>query len=242
MIKRLVIFLFVLCIEFTHAKGGAMITKPDPYTHQREWMLKSQIEARGVTNVSVLQAMLSIPRHLFVPIPYENRAYEDRPLPIGYDQTISQPYMVGFMTQAIDPKATDRILEIGTGCGYQAAVLAQICKEVYTIEIIEQLGLHAKLNLAQLGYRNIHVGVGDGYQGWPEAAPFDAIIITAACPKIPEPLIQQLKIGGTIIVPVGDSPENQVLIRAIKTEEGLVEEPLFPVQFVPLTGHGGSAQ
>lgn len=219
-----------------------MITQPDPYTHQREWMVKTQIEARGVTNALVLQAILMVPRHLFLPLAYQSRAYEDRPLPIGYEQTISQPYMVGYMTQAIDPKSTDRILEIGTGCGYQAAVLGQICKEVFTIEIVEPLGLQAKQTLSLLGYNNIHIKVGDGAQGWADAAPFDAIIITAACPKIPEPLIQQLKLGGKIIAPVGGSIHNQILIKTTKTDDGLIEERFFPVQFVPLTGAGGKAQ
>jgi protein-L-isoaspartate(D-aspartate) O-methyltransferase len=180
--------------------------------------------------------MLAVPRHLFVPERNRHQSYDDTPLPIGYEQTISQPYMVVFMTQAINAKSTDRVLEIGTGCGYQAAVLAQVCKEVFTIEVVEPLALRAKETLMQLGYSNIHLKMGDGYQGWPETAPFDAIIVTAACPTIPTPLLNQLKIGGTIIIPVGKPFFEQTLIKATKTEEGVKTEHLFYVRFVPLTG------
>lgn len=220
--------------------GGCMTTPEysDPYLLARQQMVKIQAEARGIDDPNVLNAMRIVPRHLFVPQEYQERSYEDSPLPIGHQQTISQPYMVGFMSQAIKPKSTDRILEIGTGCGYQAAILSRICQDVFTIEIVEPLSIRTKETLAKLGYNNVHTRISDGYRGWPEEAPFDAIIVTAACPSIPEPLIEQLKLGGTIIIPVGQPGREQILIKGTKTQQGLQTEQLFPVRFVPLTGEG----
>ncbi len=161
-------------------------------------------------------------------------AYEDHPLPIGLKQTISQPYIVAYMTQSLQLQKSDRVLEIGTGSGYQAAVLGELAQEVYTIEIIPQLGERSKKLLADLGYRNIHVRVGDGYQGWPDKAPFDAIIVTAAPPKLPQPLLDQLKIGGRMIIPVGNTRQELVFIR--RTENGYDRKNVLPVAFVPMTG------
>lgn len=205
------------------------------FLEKREEMVNTQIKARGIHDPGVLKAMRTVPRHLFVPKKYRHQSYQDKPLPIGYQQTISQPYMVAFMSAAIKPQPTDRVLEIGTGCGYQAAILSQICQEVFTVEIVEPLAKQAKETLKQLGY-NTHTKIGDGYEGWAEAGPFDAIIVTAACPIIPDPLIQQLKLGGTIIIPVGEPFSEQTLLKGIHTEKGLLVEHLIPVQFVPFTG------
>ena len=194
-----------------------------------------------VADKRVLEAMRKVPRHAFVPDDLVDQAYADRPLPIGEGQTISQPFIVGYMTEALGPKPDERVLEIGTGSGYQAAVLAELVGEVYTIEIIEPLAERAAAVLDRLGYRNIHVKVGDGYQGWPEHAPFDAIIVTCAPDHIPEPLAHQLKIGGRIVIPVGADVGGrfwaaQELIVVRKTERGLVREKRMDVRFVPMTG------
>ncbi len=190
---------------------------------------------RHITNARVLAVMEKVPRHEFVPEPHRNRAYEDRALPIGYDQTISQPYIVAFMTEKLDPQPTDRVLEIGTGSGYQAAVLAQLVAEVYTIEIIEPLAQRAEADLKRLGYTNVHVRAGDGSQGWPEAAPFDAIIVTCAPEKVPPPLIKQLRDGGRMIIPVGPTGDQElVLLR--KRGEQLEQHAVLSVRFVPMTG------
>jgi len=200
-------------------------------------MIQEQLlgAGRDITNARVLAVMEKVPRHEFVPEQYRNRAYEDGPLPIGYDQTISQPYIVAFMTEQLDPKPTDRVLEIGTGSGYQAAVLAQLVAEVYTIEIIEPLARRAETDLKRLGYTNIHVRAGDGYQGWPEAAPFDAIIVTCAPEKVPPPLVEQLRDGGRMIIPVGPMGDQElVLLR--KQGKQLEKHAVLPVRFVPMTG------
>lgn len=215
---------------------GTSNNQQDSSLKAKEWMVKTQIEARGIHNPLVLKALHTVPRHLFVPPELRNNAYEDRPLPIGYQQTISQPYIVAFMSEAINAQPTDRVLEIGTGCGYQAAILSRICHEVFTIEIVEPLAQQAQKTLTELGYSNIHTKIGDGYEGWPEAAPFDAIIVTAASPKIPPALINQLKMGGRLIMPVGEHLSNQSLIKITKTPNGLLEDHLMPVRFVPLTG------
>lgn len=198
-------------------------------------MVKAQVETRGVHNRRVLKVLLDVPRHFFVPKALQYLAYEDLALPIGYDQTISQPYIVGFMSEAAGLQPTDKVLEIGTGGGYQAAVLSKLCREVYTIEIIEPLAQQAQKVIKELGYSNIHIRIGDGYEGWPEAAPFDAIIATAAPEQIPHPLLKQLKVGGRLITPVGPFPD-QYLLRITKTEAGIEEEYLMPVRFVPMTG------
>jgi protein-L-isoaspartate(D-aspartate) O-methyltransferase len=200
----------------------------------RARMVQEQLAARGVRDPRVLAAMGKVPRHEFVPERYQAQAYDDHPLPIGARQTISQPYVVAYMTEQLQLKGDERVLEVGTGSGYQAAVLAEMCRDVYTIEIIDQLAARARATLRRLGYRAVHVRAGDGYRGWPEVAPFDAIIVTAAPEHVPQPLIDQLKLGGRMIVPVGAA--NQELIRLTKTADGVREERLLPVRFVPMTG------
>jgi protein-L-isoaspartate(D-aspartate) O-methyltransferase len=200
----------------------------------RERMVASQIEARGVKDARTLQAMRSVPRHLFVPPELAGEAHADHPLPIGEGQTISQPYIVGFMTEALRLAGGETVLEIGTGSGYQAAVLSRIAAKVYTIEIVAPLAEQARERLARLGYENVVVRAGDGYQGWPEAAPFDAIMVTAAAPRVPEPLKQQLMDGGRLILPVGD--EYQELIVLTRRGERFEEKSVLPVRFVPMTG------
>jgi protein-L-isoaspartate(D-aspartate) O-methyltransferase len=175
-----------------------------------------------------------VPRHLFVPAPLRYAAYDDHPLPIGEGQTISQPYIVAFMTAALDLKPDDKVLEIGTGSGYQAAVLAELARAVYTIEIVEELGKHARELLEQMGYRNIHVRIGDGYKGWPEEAPFDAIVVTAAPGDIPERLVSQLKEGGRFILPVGKPGGVQELMLGRKVDGRLKTQTLMDVRFVPM--------
>jgi len=197
-------------------------------------MVEEQIEARGIKDSLVLAAMRKVPRHLFVPERYRSEAYADHPLPIGYGQTISQPYIVAYMTEALRLKGGEKVLEIGTGSGYQAAVLAEIADSVFTIEIIPELAESARERLRRLGYKNIFVLCGDGYRGWPEHAPFDAIIVTAAPDHIPGPLVEQLKVGGRMVIPVGSV--YQELFLVVKTERGVEKRPLLPVRFVPMTG------
>jgi len=200
-------------------------------------MVDFQIKKRGVKDKKVLDAMRTIPRHKFVPKKYINAAYADRPLPIGMGQTISQPYIVALMTEQITLKSDHKVLEIGTGSGYQAAILAKICKEVYTIEIIPSLGDEAKHRLEELKYENILVKIGDGYYGWEEHAPFDAIIVTAAATHIPPPLIQQLKAGGKMIIPLGGVFQVQrLMVVSKKSDEKIISRNILPVRFVPLTG------
>lgn len=200
----------------------------------RQQMVQQQIAARGVRDKNVLQAMLKVQRHLFVPLEMQPYAYLDTPLPIGHEQTISQPYIVGFMTEALKLKPGERVLEIGTGSGYQAAVLSLLALEVYSIEIVEPLATEASERLRRLDYSNVKVRAGDGYRGWPEAAPFDAIIVTAAPDHIPQPLLDQLAPGGRLVVPVGK--HFQTLTRVRRTTTGFKTEHLLPVRFVPMTG------
>jgi len=202
------------------------------FNGMRGKMLEEQIIARGITDKNVLGAMSSVKRHLFVPEDLINEAYGDYPLPIGYGQTISQPYIVAYMTEQIQPKEGLRVLEIGTGCGYQAAVLGRIVKDVYSIEILEPLADSARERLEKLGYNNVHVKCGDGYKGWEEHAPFDAIIITAAPPELPGKLVGQLKVGGKMIVPVGILRQELNLIE--RTPIGINKKTLLPVRFVPM--------
>jgi len=204
------------------------------FGRQRENMVKNQIQARGVSDERVLEAMRKVPRHFFVSENLQRRAYQDEPLPIGHDQTISQPYIVAYMTEQIDIDENEKVLEIGTGSGYQAAILGEIAKEVYTIEIIPDLGEKAREVLRKLNYDNVHVKVGDGYAGWPEAAPFDAIIVTAAPDHIPQPLIDQLNIGGHMMIPVGEFSQDLILLE--RTEKGVEQKRKIPVRFVPMTG------
>jgi len=202
---------------------------------RREEMVKTQLEARGIKDAAVLAAMRKVPRHRFVPAIWQGRAYEDGPLPIGESQTISQPYIVAWMTELIEPKKGMRVLEIGTGSGYQAAVLAECVGEVATIEVIPELGRKAEGLLRKLGYRNVRVRIGDGYAGWPERAPYDAILLTAAPPEdVPKPLLEQLKVGGRLVAPIGRDDQN--LVRITRTETGLKREVLASVRFVPMTG------
>lgn len=203
------------------------------YAKQREAMVKKQIESRGIKDPATLTAMRKVPRHLFVPKDQMANAYEDRPLPIGSGQTISQPYIVAYMTEVIKPKSNFRVLEIGSGSGYQAAVLSEIVKEVYTIEIIETLGKEASARLSKLNYKNIQSKTADGYHGWKEKAPFDAIMVTAAAEYIPPPLIEQLKDGGRMIIPVGTPFMTQQLMLVEKTGNRTRTTSLIPVRFVP---------
>lgn len=209
-------------------------TKAQQYREQREAMVRSQIKARGIKSEAVLEAMRKVPRHLFVPYNMRDYAYADRPLHIGYNQTISQPYIVAYMTEALDVKPGDKVLEIGTGSGYQAAVLAEMGMKVYTIEIIPKLAEMAGENLRNNGYENVQVKCGNGYNGWPEEAPFDAIIITAAPESIPQTLIDQLKVGGTMVLPVGPVHSIQTLKKVVKKDNGIKETTLLPVRFVPM--------
>jgi protein-L-isoaspartate(D-aspartate) O-methyltransferase len=214
-----------------HEEPGAA---EDRERAERLAMVETQIAARGVRDAAVLRAMRTVPRHRFVPPSEARFAYTDGPLSIGHEQTISQPYIVALMTELIRPSRTANVLEIGTGSGYQAAVLAECVAQVYTIEILESLGRRAESLLRDLGYRNVHVRVGDGYDGWPEKAPFDAILVTAAPTRIPEPLIGQLKVGGRLVLPLGEGTQDLVVVT--KTERGTVREVVTAVRFVPMTG------
>jgi protein-L-isoaspartate(D-aspartate) O-methyltransferase len=208
----------------------------DDYTRARHRMVAEQLigPGRNITHAGVLAAMREVPRHEFVPPEWRRQAYDDHPLPIGHGQTISQPYIVAFMTEQLAPRPTDRVLEIGTGSGYQAAVLSRLVKAVYTIEIVPPLGRRARETLTRLGCTNVFVKIGDGYQGWTEKAPFDAIIVTCAPERIPRPLVEQLKEGGRMIIPVGRGVQELVLLRK---REGRVEQrAVLPVRFVPMTG------
>jgi protein-L-isoaspartate(D-aspartate) O-methyltransferase len=204
-------------------------------------MVARQIEARGISDPAVLAALRAVPRHRFVPPGLRLQAYNDGPLPIGDGQTISQPYVVGLMTALIHPKPTMRVLEIGTGSGYQAAVLSRCVAEVDTIEIRPTLGHHAERVLKELGYGNVRVRIGDGFDGWPERAPYDAVLITAAPPEIPRPLIDQLKVGGRLVAPVGGQFFGQDLIVLTRTATGVTREVVSSVAFVPMIGKASGA-
>lgn len=210
------------------------------YAALRKDMVEKQIVARGVSDKAVLEAMLKVRRHLFVPPEYKANAYEDGPLPIGHGQTISQPYVVAAMTEALDVKPGMKVLEIGTGSGYQAAILAEMGAQVYSIEIVCALADKARVLLESLGYDNVHVYCGDGYEGIPGEAPFDRIMITAAPPEVPKKPLEQLKVGGLMVLPVGDYFQELVVIR--KTTHGIERRTLFPVRFVPMVRPGRSNQ
>ncbi len=237
--KWLFWFCWVLAIILAGCAEGKKNSGPNPrkdFKDLRDKMVATQIKARDVRDPRVLAAMLKVERHLFVPPELQNAAYLDQPLPIGEGQTISQPYIVAFMTELLELEGGEKVLEIGTGSGYQAAVLAELVKEVYTIEIVPSLASSAQRCLQELGYRNIHVKAGDGYLGWPAAAPFDAIMITAAPDHIPGPLLEQLKEGGRMVVPVGVGA--QMLKKIVKKGGKIETRDVTPVLFVPMTGEG----
>ncbi|MEN8117697.1 MAG: protein-L-isoaspartate(D-aspartate) O-methyltransferase [Bacteroidota bacterium] len=217
---------------------SVQITAQDTFNGLREHMVKRQIQARGISNKKVLQAFRKVERHRFVLPDYVRFAYSDSPLPIDEGQTISQPYIVAFMTEALELEPTDKVLEIGTGSGYQAAILAEICDSVFTIEIFEKLGNKAKRLFAELEYKNIYCKIGDGYQGWTEHAPFDAIIVTCSPTHVPQPLKAQLAEGGRMIIPVGRSPV-QYLVLLKKKKGKIREEKVLPVRFVPMLDEEG---
>jgi protein-L-isoaspartate(D-aspartate) O-methyltransferase len=216
--------------------------EPDEATEQqrRRTMVATQVESRGVTDALVLEAMRSVPRHRFVPDGLRPMAYWDQPLPIGRGQTISQPLVVALMTAAIHPKKEMKVLEVGTGSGYQAAVLAACVREVYTIEVIPELGKRAESLLSKLNYKNVHVRIGDGFDGWPEHAPYDAVILTAAPEQVPQPLLDQLGPGGRLVAPLGRDVQKLVVIT--KTEKGTVTDVIDTVRFVPMTGKAAAAK
>jgi protein-L-isoaspartate(D-aspartate) O-methyltransferase len=214
--------------------GSEQPERTDPYALARERMVSEQIAARGIMDQRVLDAMRTVPRHELVPEKMRDYAYVDHPLPIGEEQTISQPYIVAYMTAQLELEGDERVLEIGTGSGYQAAVLAELCEEVFSIEIVPALARRAKQDLERLGYENIRLREGDGYRGWPEEAPFDAIIVTAAPGHVPQPLVDQLKVGGRMILPVGSHYQELVLVT--REEEGVHRSRLMGVRFVPMTG------
>ncbi len=226
------IFCFIIVLY------GTMCSQSNPdrsYEQMREIMIEQQIKARGIKDPQVLNAIKSVERHEFVPKDQQHSAYADSPLPIGHGQTISQPYIVAYMTEQLNLEADEKVLEIGTGSGYQAAVLAHIVSDVYTIEIVKPLCDQAKKRLKRLEYDNVHVMCGDGYKGWPKHAPFDAVILTAAAKTIPQPLIDQLAVGGRLIAPVGDLWQELILLKRISTDK-VEKQKLIPVRFVPLTG------
>lgn len=227
MLKKLVI---ILVVFWARLLNGQM-----DYKSQRENMVTSQLIARDIIHPATLKAMREVERHEFVPRSQRKYAYSDQPLPIGNRQTISQPYIVAYMTQQLKPKRKQRILEIGTGSGYQAAVLATIVDSVYTIEIVEPLGLEARKRLKRLGYDNVVTKIGDGYHGWPDKAPFDAIIVTAAVEEIPPALLEQLAEGGRMIIPIGPSRFNSNLMLATKKNGKIKTQKRIPVAFVPFT-------
>ena len=218
-----------ICSASCHAAGDSTLTA-------RRAELVAELKSEGIKDSRVLNAINEVPRHLFVHAELKRYAYDNMPLPIGYGQTVSQPLVVAFMTESLILKPTDRVLEIGTGSGYQTAILSRLAARVYSIEIVKELAASARERLEQLGCDNVSVRAGDGYAGWPEAAPFDAVIVTAAAAEIPRPLIDQLSIGGRLVAPVGKP--DQSLVRLTRTRAGLRREVLLPVAFVPLTGPG----
>jgi protein-L-isoaspartate(D-aspartate) O-methyltransferase len=231
---------FLLCCLALSSCGLSPIeagqTTEDQYDQRRQRMVESQLESRNISNRRVLETMGTVPRHLFMPLEAREYAYVDNPVPIGEEQTISQPYIVALMTQVADPASRDRALEIGTGSGYQAAVLSKLVAEVYTIEIIPALAERARETLSQLGYGNVEVRQGDGYQGWPEKAPFEIILVTAAAREIPAPLIEQLAEKGRLVMPVGRVGGIQKLILLTKSNGQVRKTFITDVRFVPMTG------
>src|SRR5438876_850783 len=216
---------------------GQRPTPASDFGAKRQRMVERQLKARDIKDERVLAAMAKVPREEFVTADERGEAYEDGPLPIGHGQTISQPYIVAFMTEQLQPKPSDRVLEIGTGSGYQAAILAELVKEIYSVEIVEPLAKSAEATLARLGYTNIHIKAGDGYKGWPEEAPFDAIIVTCAPDKVPQPLVDQLKDGGRMVIPVGERFAQELYLLEKKNGQ-LKESVTLPVRFVPMMRSG----
>jgi protein-L-isoaspartate(D-aspartate) O-methyltransferase len=229
LIRLLALFVLGLCAPGLAAAQG------DRYAEQHERMVSRDIEARGIDDPATLAAMRAVRRHLFVPEDRRRNAYQDRPVPIGYGQTISQPHLVAYMTQLLQLRPGMRVLEIGTGSGYQAAILGAIVEDVFTIEIIEELAHWGGENLQRAGYGHVQVRHADGYHGWEEHAPFDAIVVTAAADHIPPPLLAQLKDGGRMVIPVGSPFLTQTLMLVTRSGEDIVTESLLPVRFVPLT-------
>ena len=224
---------FLVLAAIAAAGCGQKPTAASDFAAQRHRMVTEQLKARGISDDRVLNAMNKVPREEFVPPDSRAGSYEDGPLPIGYAQTISQPYIVAFMTEQLRLKPSDRVLEIGTGSGYQAAILAELVLEVYSIEIVEPLAKNAETTLKRLGYQNVHVKIGDGYKGWPEAAPFDAIIVTCAPDRVPQPLVDQLKDGGRMVIPVGDRIAQELYLLEKKNGQ-LKQSATLPVRFVPM--------
>jgi len=238
--QRPVLLFLVLLLPFISCgsqSNSERITVDDAtaqdFTQQRQ-RLVDQLKAEGIKSDIVLEALRKVPRHEFVPPSQRHNSYQNRPLSIGHEQTISQPFIVGYMTEAASIAPGEKVLEIGTGSGYQAAVLAELAKEVYTIEIIPELAEGARSVLGKLGYRNVHVKTGNGYEGWPEHAPFDAIVVTAAPDEIPQKLVDQLALRGKMVIPVGSTFQEMVIVT--RDESGVVERRTIPVQFVPMTG------
>ncbi|MBW2039656.1 MAG: protein-L-isoaspartate(D-aspartate) O-methyltransferase [Deltaproteobacteria bacterium] len=234
--EPLIKLIFIILVSFFMLNCSSQGADGDFYLAARQKMVKEDIQKRGIDDPRLLEAMLKVKRHLFVPEDYRHLAYEDRPLPIGEGQTISQPYIVAMMTYHLHIKSEDKVLEIGTGSGYQAAVLAELAKEVYSIEIIEKLAQKAQKSLKKLGYRNVWVKCGDGFFGWKAHAPYDAIIVTCAAPKVPKHLVEQLKEGGRMILPLGDDPFYQSLTLLTKREGRIEKKRITGVVFVPMTG------
>jgi protein-L-isoaspartate(D-aspartate) O-methyltransferase len=229
-----ILVVLALALALGEEATPSQVAADDPETSRRMAMVSTQIEARGVQDSLVLEAMRNVPRHLFVPKELRAQAYRDGPLPIGHQQTISQPYIVALMTELLRPKPGMKVLEIGTGSGYQAAVLAECVREVYSIEIVPELGRQAAELLTRLGYDNVQTRIGDGYDGWPDQAPFDAIVVTAAPPTIPQPLKDQLAVGGRLVIPVGRGAQDLVVVT--RTKDGFKQRRSTPVRFVPMTG------
>ena len=230
----LLLFFMNSCAPFSLSEQIAIEENSNQEFEKQRQSLIDLLKSQGITSSTVLDAMRKVPRHKFVPLAQRHLAYQNRPLPIGHDQTISQPFIVGYMTEAASIAPGEKVLEIGTGSGYQAAVLAEVAKEVYTIEIIPELAEGARSVLRELGYKNVHVKTGNGYEGWPEHAPFDAIVVTAAPDEVPQALVNQLAVGGKMVIPVGITFQEMVIIT--RNESGVVERRTIPVRFVPMTG------
>ena len=235
--KQIAQWLLVVVVAATGCRQK--VTSSPEFAAERQRMVEEQLKPRGIHDERVLAAMAKVPRGEFVPENMRAQSYADSALPIGHDQTISQPFIVAYMTEQLRLQPTDRVLEIGTGSGYQTAILAELVKDVYTIEIIEPLAKEASARLARLDYKNAHVKIGDGYQGWPEVAPFDAIIVTCAPDKVPQPLTQQLKDGGRMIIPVGNGLDQQLYLLEKQNGE-LAQRAILPVRFVPMAGEAAT--